>query len=152
MRELLEILNTKKLSLSSVESMTGGLFASKVTATPGASKVFKGSIITYQTIEKIKLLKINPKLIEEEGVVSSSIAIEMAKAGKKLLGSDICISVTGNAGPTCEPGGKPVGRIYIAIAYKRDISVTQLDLKGNREKIRQKCVQKMEQLLYLALI
>ena len=143
MKELLNILLEKGLTLGSIESMTGGFFASEITSVPGASKVYKGSLITYQVEEKIKLLKIDPKIIEEFGVVSDEVAIEMAEKGRVILNVDIAISVTGNAGPTTEPGGKPVGDVCLAIATKDETITTELILSGERNVIREKCVKEM---------
>lgn len=147
MEELLKLLVEKKLSLGSVESMTGGLFASSFTSVPGASKVFKGGLVTYAVEEKVKLLGINPKIISDHGVVSEEVALEMASKGQKLLNVDICISITGNAGPTCEPGGKPVGRCYIGLAYASSVRAYELNLDGNRNEIRNEAMLHMVQLI-----
>ena len=151
MEELLRLFKEKGLTLGSVESMSGGLFASSITSVPGASQVFKGSIVTYQTCEKIKLLGIDESIIKEHGVVSKAVALEMACKGQELLDVDVCISITGNAGPTCEPGGMPVGRAYIGLATKSECIFYELNLEGSRNEIREKSVKKMTDLLKKAL-
>lgn len=143
MKNLLNTLEEKHLTLGSVESITGGLFASKVTSVPGASKVFKGALITYTVEEKIRLAKVNKDTIDEYGVVSEEVAIEMAEGGRKTLHVDICVSVTGNAGPTCEPGGKPVGEVHIAVASKHKTISAKFSLTGARNHIQSMCVEKM---------
>ena len=140
MEELLKLFKEKGLTLGSVESMTGGLFASSFTSVPGASAVFKGSVVTYHTSEKIKLLGIDEEIIKEHGVVSKTVALEMACKGQELLDVDVCISITGNAGPTCEPGGMPVGRAYIGLATKNECVFYELNLSGTRNEIRTKIV------------
>ena len=147
MEKLLNTLKEKGLTLGSVESITGGLFASKVTSIPGASKVFKGALVTYTAEEKIRLAKVNKDTIEEYGVVSDEVAIEMAESGRKVLNVDYCVSVTGNAGPTCEPGGKPVGEVHIALASRSETISLKFLLSGDRKHIQSMCVQKMKQIL-----
>ena len=136
MEELLKLLVEKHLTIGSAESMTGGLFASSFTSIPGASKAFLGSVVTYSMVEKVKLLHVNPVTIVDHGIVSEEVAKEMAKGGRKLLGVDICVSITGNAGPTTEPGGQPVGRYYIGLATKNGAKVFQGDGTGDRNQIR----------------
>ena len=143
MKEIIDLLAEKNLTLGSVESMTGGLFAAKITSIPGASKVFKGTIVTYQTEEKINLLGVDKHLIKECGVVSSEVAASMAQKGQRLLDVDVCVSVTGNAGPTCEPGGKPVGCVYIAFTYQNDTFIDRLLLSGSRDEIRNLTIDKL---------
>lgn len=145
MEKLLSILKDKNLTIGSVESMTGGLFASEFTNVPGASKAFKGSIISYAVEIKEKLLGIDEEIINKYSVVSKEVAYEMAKRGKKLLNVDVCVSITGNAGPTCEPGGEPVGACYIGVVYKDEVKVIKCLLNGNRQKIRNSAVLAMQE-------
>lgn len=147
MKKLLELLKEQGLSLGSVESMTAGLFASTFVETPGASKVFKGSLVTYAVEEKVKLLGIEENLINSFGVVSKEVAGEMARKGQNVLGVDVCVSITGNAGPTAEPGGMPVGRAYIGIAKNDQKYVFEVNLRGNRNKIRKDSVLAMQEKL-----
>lgn len=151
MEKLLNVLKEKNLTLGSIESMTGGLFASKFTSIPGASKVFKGAVVTYATEEKINVVGIDANTINKYSVVSKEVAIEMAEKGKKLLNVDICVSVTGNAGPSCEPGGKPVGEIHIALSNKNETIHRQLSLKGDRNHIQCMCVDEMTKLILFSL-
>ena len=147
MKHLLELLNEKNLTLGSVESMTAGLFAATFASVPGASKVFKGGLVTYAKEEKVKLLGLEENLISYFGVVSKEVVGEMASKGQKVLNVDVCVSVTGNAGPTVEPGGMPVGRAYVGIAIKDKNFVYELNLKGKRNKIRRQAVLAMQEKL-----
>ena len=147
MKALFNQLLEKGYSLGSVESMTAGLFASTFVKTPGASKVFKGGLVTYAVEEKVKLLGIEENLINYFGVVSKEVAGEMATKGQKVLGVDVCVSVTGNAGPTTEPGGQPVGKTFVGIALKEKKFVFELDFRGNRNKIRKDAVLAMQEKL-----
>ena len=147
MKELLELLAKNNLTLGSVESMTGGLFASEFTSVGGASKVFKGSLVTYQVSEKVHLLGIDENIIKEHGVVSSEVAMLMAEKGRKILDVDVCVSVTGNAGPTCEPGCKPVGAVYIGLSSSKGTIFKELSLSGDRNEIRQETVEIMQKFI-----
>lgn len=148
MEQLLKNLSEKNLTIGSVESMTGGLFAAMFTDVPGASKVFKGSVVTYSSEIKSSVVGVSKKTIEKYGVVSEQVAFEMAKKGRKLLNVDLCVSVTGNAGPTCEPGGKEVGVFYIAVATKNEVQVKEVKESGKRNEIRNKAVLAMRDFLY----
>lgn len=121
-------------TLGSVESFTGGRFASSITSISGASQFFVGAYVTYATFEKIRLLNIEKSRVDQFGVVSQEIAGDMAMHGKFLLDSDYCISFTGNAGPT-PMENKPVGLIYIGVSAYNYTQVFEYLLKGSREEV-----------------
>ena len=139
MNELAELLIEKGITISSVESFTVGNFATMLGSIPGISKVYKGSLITYQSETKERLLGIEHPLIEKYGVVSKEIATLMCVNGKSILDVDLCVSFTGNAGPDAMEG-KPVGEVYIGIAYE-DVVVYKLNLTGSRQEIASKAVE-----------
>lgn len=134
MNELAQLLISHNITVSSVESFTVGNFASMLGSVPGISKVYKGSLVTYQSETKERLLSIDHDIIAKYGVVSKEIASLMCVNGKAILNSDICVSFTGNAGPDAMEN-KPVGEVYIGINFKDDISVYKLNLKGSRSEI-----------------
>ena len=146
MQRLVNLLKEKGLTIGSIESLTGGLFASEITSIPGASKVYKGSIVTYATSEKINLLHIDKDLIDKYGVVSKEVAYLMAEKGRKVLDTDLCVSFTGNAGPTAMEG-KPVGLIYIGIAIYDKVEVYEFHLSGDRDTIQNEGVNNALKLL-----
>ena len=152
MEQLLKAYKEKGLTLGSVESMTGGLFSAKFTEIPGSSAVFKGSVVTYSSEEKINIVGVKKETIEKFGVVSEEVAKEMAEQGRKLLNVDVCVSVTGNAGPTCEPGDKPVGCFYVGVSTKNGTSVTGYLKSGKRNSIRNDALLAMRDLAYLKAI
>ena len=147
MKKLVKVLKEKGLTIGSIESMTGGLFASAITDVPGASKVYKGSIVSYAVEEKINIVKVDQKIINKFTVVSKEVAVEMAKKGRELLNVDVCVSVTGNAGPTCEPGDKPVGEVHVAVATKEFVKPFQIKTSGTRKQIRKLAVELMEEFI-----
>lgn len=142
-QKVVELLTEKGMTLGSVESLTGGLFSSTVCGIPGASKTFKGGLVTYAASEKVALLGIDPKVIDEFGVVSKEVAKEMATKGQSKLNVDVCVSFTGNAGPTREPGDAPVGRVEMCLVIKEKIISITKDFNLPRNILREACVDTM---------
>ncbi len=135
--QLVELLTRKGLTIGSVESFTGGLFAKTITDVSGASKCFKGALVTYSEESKIKLLGMSKEFIDANGLVSWGVAKEMAIKGRRILGTDICVSFTGNAGPEVCPGDASVGEVYLAIYYLDKVWPIPLHLEYDREKVRE---------------
>ena len=138
--EINKLFRERGLTLGSVESFTGGMFAKEITAVSGASKFYKGGLVTYATEEKARLLGISKDDIEQYGVVSEQIAYQMAENGRDLLDADVCVSFTGNAGPEAMEG-KPVGEIYIGLSSKDGTLVFPYMLKGTRNSIQEEGVK-----------
>ena len=133
-------------TLGSVESFTGGMFASQMTAISGASHFYKGGLVTYATEEKNRLLGISYDEIDQYGVVSQEMAARMAINAQRILNVDYCVSFTGNAGPSAMEG-KPVGEIYIGIAVYDKVEVHAFLLKGDRKSIQEEGVKNALDLL-----
>ncbi|MBQ9180428.1 MAG: competence/damage-inducible protein A [Firmicutes bacterium] len=112
------LLLEKGLTLSAAESCTGGLFAKTMTDIPGISEVFDRSLVTYSNKAKMEELGVKAETLEKYGAVSEETAREMAEGLERVSGSDICISVTGVAGPGGGTEEKPVGLSYIGFRYK----------------------------------
>lgn len=147
MEKIISLLNTLNYTISSCESITGGLFSKTITDIPGASKVFKGAIVAYNNAIKIKIVKVKQRIIKKYGVVSSECALAMAKNTKKIFQTNIAISFTGNAGLD-NLENKPSGLVYLAIFLtKKQYWVEKLQLQGNREQIRMAVVKKAQELL-----
>lgn len=138
--ELVAFLNDRHWTIGSVESFTGGLFAKMITDVPGASKVFKGSLITYSNESKSHLLGIPMETIAKHGAVSKEVATLMALNGKKALNVDVCVSFTGNAGPDAMDQ-LPVGTCFIAIATNVSQKIFSVSLVGTRQEIRKAAVE-----------
>lgn len=141
----------KNIRIGSAESLTGGLFASTITSIPGVSKIFKGSIVSYSTLIKEKILRIDKEIVDKYGVISREIAEKMCMSAKEILDVDLAISFTGNAGPDAMEG-KPVGRVYIGICYNDIVETYELNFNGNRDEIRKKCVEKAFELIELKIL
>ena len=135
-----KVLIDNNLSISSSESLTGGLFGATLCEVSGISKVYKGSLVTYQDEIKIKVLNVNEDTINQYGAVSLECAYEMVKNAQKIFDTDICVSFTGNAGPSASEG-KPVGLVYIGIYFLGEIEILEVNLKGTRDEIRKECIR-----------
>jgi len=111
------LLKEKGLSLGIVESATGGLISHLITAVPGSSEYYKGSITAYSNDVKIRLVGVSVATINSYGAVSPRVAEEMARRGRRVLESDICLSDTGIAGPGGATDEKPVGLFYLGLSH-----------------------------------
>lgn len=139
MEELAQLLIQRNISISSVESFTVGGFAKIIGSISGISAVYRGTLVSYQTRIKRDVLHIDEKIIDQFGVVSKEVAGLMAIQGQKMFDSDVCISFTGNAGPSAMEG-KPVGLIYIGIAYGENIYTFCYRLSGSRDDIQKQAI------------
>ncbi len=131
---VLQLLRDRGLSLGLAESVTGGLVAGRITAVPGASDVFRGSIVSYASAVKFDLLG-----VPNGPVVSEQAAAAMAVGARRVLGADVGLALTGVAGPT-EQDGMPVGTLCVAIAHRDSTSAFTLRMPGQREQMRQMSV------------
>ena len=138
MKSLIKILAKKKLKISVVESCTGGLLASKITSTSGASKVFNLGFVTYSNQAKIKILKVNKNIIQKYGAVSHKCCSMMVNNLSKISKANISVSITGIAGPKGGTKSKPVGLVYIGIKKGNKISVNKCLFKSKKRSSIQK--------------
>ena len=149
MRSLINILSKKKIKISFVESCTGGLLASSITSTSGASKIFDLGLITYSNQAKIKILKVNKKIIQKHGAVSHECCLEMVKKLSKISKAKINVSITGIAGPKGGTKQKPVGLVYIGIKKDNKIQINKyLFKKKERSSIQKATVKKALDLVF----
>lgn len=121
-KDVVKNLIDRELSIATAESITGGLIAKMITDVDGSSKILKESFVVYSNDSKVSIIGVDAGLIEKYGVVSKEVAKDMAVKLKMITGRDICISTTGNAGPTvCDD--KPVGRVYVGVNYLDEVKV-----------------------------
>ena len=146
-------LRKKKVTLSIAESCTGGLFSSSINSISGSSKVFHMGLVTYSNSSKKKILKISQNTIRKYGSVSKQCCESMVKNLSKISKSDICLSVTGIAGPDGGSKKKPVGLVYIGIKKNKKININKYNFKNfGRTYIQKKTVKKCLDLVLNSLI
>lgn len=131
---ILRLLAERGWTLGTAESATGGLVAARITSTPGASRVFRGSIVAYATDLKESRLGVSAAMIDEHGVVSEEVGLAMAQGARDALTVDVALAVTGSAGP--DPQDRPVGTVVVAVATPDRTMVRTLHMPGDRERIR----------------
>jgi nicotinamide-nucleotide amidase len=131
--EIFNFLNRTNKTISFAESCTGGALSSSLTMIPGASKIFLGSIVSYSTYSKQKLLNIDKSDLDKYSPVSERVAITMAENVKKQFKSDYSISVTGNAGPSTDGQKSNVGDCFIAISSENEIFCEKFNINQSRE-------------------
>ena len=131
--EIFNFLDKTNKTISFAESCTGGALSSSFTMIPGASKVFLGSIVSYSTYSKQKLLNIDKSDLDKYSPVSERVAIAMAENVKKQFKSDYSISITGNAGPSTDGQKSNVGDCFIAISSENEIFCEKFNINQSRE-------------------
>ncbi|OIQ30682.1 MAG: damage-inducible protein CinA [Bacteroidetes bacterium MedPE-SWsnd-G2] len=144
---LADALVSENLTIATAESCTGGKVAERFTAIPGASRYFKGSVVSYATQSKIDVLKVSQDTIDKFSVVSEEVALEMAENARNLFKSDFAISTTGNAGPTKGDGDAEVGTVCLAIVSKEERKAFTFQFGNHRTKVINKAVNKAYELL-----
>ena len=121
------------LTISTVESCTGGLIGHRITQVPGSSSVYKGGFISYSNESKLSQVKINSDTLKNHGAVSEEVALEMATNGRNIFNSDIGVSVTGIAGPGGGTKDKPVGLVYVGYCGESILKVEKFNFHSNRQ-------------------
>jgi len=141
------LLVRKEQRLSLAESCTGGAIAREITSIAGASKYFSGSITPYQTLQKERILGVDPRLIEEYTVVSGQVAEAMAKGCLKLFDTDWAVATTGNAGPDKGDADAEIGTVFIAVANRNTVVVEEFNFGKARERVITKATNKAFEML-----
>ena len=145
---LVALAKDKKLTLGTAESCTGGLIGATLTSVSGASAVFFGGIISYDNSVKEAVLGVKKETLLTVGAVSHDTAVQMAEGARRVLGTDLAVSVTGIAGPTGGTPTKPVGTVFIAVArHDGKTLCTENHFLGDRDAVRTQTVEKAITLL-----
>jgi nicotinamide-nucleotide amidase len=133
-------LGLRDLTLATAESCTGGLLAQRLTAIPGSSRYFLGGAVVYSDALKTIFADVPPALVATHGPVSAEVARALAEGIRSRTAASLGISITGIAGPGPGAPGpdadKPIGLVYIALADAQGSQVKELNLPGDRERIR----------------
>ena len=151
-QKVVTLLKKNKLNISFAESCTGGLLSSAITSVNGSSKVFSMGLITYSNQAKVKLLRVNKRIIEKYGAVSIQCCLAMVNNLSKISKSKICVSITGIAGPKGGSKKKPVGLVLIGIKIGKKVIVNKCNFKNKGRLFIQKQAVKKSLKLLLQLI
>ncbi|MFB9110925.1 CinA family nicotinamide mononucleotide deamidase-related protein [Flavobacterium gyeonganense] len=130
-----KLLVQQNKTISTAESFTGGKIASLLSAVPGASHYFKGSVVSYATETKVNVLGVPQNLVDEFSVVSAEVASAMALNVKQLLKTDYAIATTGNAGPSKGDSDTEIGAVFIALATPNGVVTEEFNFGQPREKV-----------------
>lgn len=141
-------LRARHRSLAVAESCTGGLLGARLTSVSGSSDYFAGGVIAYANAVKVDLLGVDAGDLGREGSVSEVVAGQMADGVRLRLVTDIGMGVTGIAGPGGATLGKPVGLVYVALAYAGGRRVRRFVLPGDRAVVREAAVEAALNLLW----
>ena len=137
---LVALLKARGLTCATAESCTGGGVGSAITAVPGSSAVFAGGVISYSNEVKRDVLGVSASDLQRCGAVSPEVAGQMAEGARKLLKTDLAVSLTGIAGPDGGSEEKPVGLVWFGLATKDGVRTEKAIFRGGRAKVREQAV------------
>jgi nicotinamide-nucleotide amidase len=135
---VLALCRARGLTLAGAESCTGGMVSARLTAVPGSSDVFAGSVVSYSNGAKHHLLGVPEDLIERHGAVSAEVAAAMASGATMAFESDVGVAITGIAGPNGGTPEKPVGLVYVHAVSPDGERLRELNLPGDRDQVRKR--------------
>ncbi|MCI9128779.1 MAG: CDP-diacylglycerol--glycerol-3-phosphate 3-phosphatidyltransferase [Eggerthellaceae bacterium] len=134
--KLISLSTEKGLTLSTAESLTGGMISTCLTSVPGSSASFIGGVVSYAISAKENVLGVDEHLLSSRGAVDGDVAIQMARGVRKQMGSSLSVSVTGIAGPSGAEPEKPVGTVFVGFASDREEGFIECHFSGDREEVR----------------
>jgi len=137
LKSLIFYLKAKKLTIATVESVSGGYLSYLLTKIPGSSKVFKGGFVVYSAESKNKLLNLSKPLLTKTQGVSEGVSALLAKRTKQFLKTDLAVSLVGFASHPARNGVK-VGTVFMAVADRKGVSTKKIIIQGSRDYVRKK--------------
>ena len=135
-----EALRSRRWTISTVESCTAGGLAYRITEVPGASAYFLGSVVAYDNRAKVEWVGVPERIFVRHGAVSSEAAGAMAENGRARFHTDICLAITGIAGPGGGTAEKPVGTVFISASGRTGTRTERFRFSGDREHVRQRAI------------
>ena len=138
--KLVALLKAQGLTCATAESCTGGGVGSAITAVPGSSAVFAGGVISYSNDVKRNVLGVSSDILQNVGAVSSETAAQMAEGVRRLLKTDLAVSLTGIAGPDGGSEKKPVGLVWFGLATENGVRTEKAIFRGDRAQVREQAV------------
>lgn len=147
---LLDELRARGWTIGTAESVTSGMVAARLSLLPGASEVFRGSVIAYATDVKRDILGVRPETIETHGVIGAATAVAMAEGASAVLDVDVAVATTGVAGP--DYLGHAPGTVAVAVRTPLDTRSKLLRMPGDRERVRAYATTTVLQLARLGIL
>jgi PncC family amidohydrolase len=135
------ILKSKNKKIAFAESCTGGLLSSLITEVPGSSEYFDRGFVTYSNESKMEILGVTKEIIERYGAVSYECAKAMVEGLRRISKCDVCVAITGIAGPTGGTPDKPVGLVFMSFSIDGNVYIEKHIFKGTRREIRLSTVE-----------
>lgn len=132
---VVRLLQEKRQTLATAESITGGGVAHRICRVPGASNSFRGGIVAYTDAAKHQLLGVPQDILEQHGAVSELVARAMANGARERFGVDLAVATTGFAGPTGGTPSEPIGTVYVAVAHAAGTEVLRTVWGGERTEV-----------------
>lgn len=139
-KAVVDLLLANELTITTVESCTGGLVAGRLINVPGISEVYKTGLVTYSNKAKRKIVGVKKSTLKEHGAVSAQTVKEMCLGACFFTKADVSVAISGIAGPDGGTEEKPVGLVYIGCCVCGVVTTKEYHFKGNREKIRESAV------------
>ncbi len=149
---VVDLLATRGKTVSTAESCTGGLVAQRITDVAGSSAVFIGGVVAYSNVVKTNFVGVPEEMLAHAGAVSSEVGKALAEGARAMFGTDYGIGSTGIAGPGGGTPEKPVGLVYIAVAYEGGCDVERANFIGSRQIVRHRASQTALNMLRLRLL
>ncbi|MBR2949382.1 MAG: nicotinamide-nucleotide amidohydrolase family protein [Lachnospiraceae bacterium] len=140
-KEVVDLLTASHMTVSVVESCTGGMLSARLVNVAGISEVYRQGFITYANEAKTELVGVKEETLKNYGAVSAECAGEMAEGAAKRTGADVTVSVTGIAGPGGGTQQKPVGLVYIACCVRQKTTIKHCLFSGSRLQVREASVE-----------
>lgn len=137
-REVVSLLQGRHLATA--ESCTGGGIGAALTSVSGASQVYLGGVISYDSRIKAEVLGVSREILETLGAVSAPVAEMMASGVRRLMDADVAVSVTGLAGPGGDEFGHPVGTVFVGYSDENGTISREYHFSGDREAVRRQTV------------
>ena len=135
---VLALLAAERQTLATAEGVTGGLVAERLTSVPGASAWFRGGVVAYDNRLKVELLAVPQPLLDEKGAVSPEVAEAMAAGCRARLRTDLAVSTVGIAGPEGASADKPVGLVYVGLAWEGGAASYSFSWTGTRTEVQRR--------------
>jgi len=149
---VLRLLEQKRLTLATAESVTGGLVAERLCRLPGASQCFRGGVVAYDNRLKVALLGVPQALLDEHGAVSRPVVEAMALGCRVRLGTDLAVSTVGIAGPGGATPEKPVGLVHVGLAWDGGVTSRHWNWGGTRSEVQSRTAKLALNLVRLHLL